>query len=111
MPTLCQALCTHLPPLKLQGNLEANVQSFPEEEIETWTRMGDTQREEWGQDSHPAVLCIALGGAGPSALDVCCGCVYGHGRTCPRGTNRLWPTLRVMPCLVNHASGKSQAPH
>lgn len=44
--------------------------SFPEEEIETWTRMGDTQREGWGQDSHPAVLCIALGGAGPSALDM-----------------------------------------
>lgn len=85
--------------------------SFLKEEIETWTRTGDTEKEGWGQDSHLAVLCIALGGPGPSALDMWYGCVYGHGCTCPRGTNRVWSALRVMPsCLVNHASG-GHRPH
>lgn len=73
--------------------------SFPEEEIETRTGMGATQKEGWGQDSDPAFLCIPLGGPGLSALDMWCEYVCGHGRTCSRVTNRVCPALRVMPRL------------
>lgn len=49
---------------------------FPEEEIETRTGMGDTQKEGWGQDSNPVFLRIPLGGPGLSALHMWCECVW-----------------------------------